>query len=157
MRRISLAIAIVFVVMSISNCDEDEETLVPTTGSVSGTVTFMDSPPAGDIEVQVSIFSELDESGRPAGPPDHYSEPFQQFTGQVQYEILGVSFGTYKLAALGFELADAPQGTPEIPIGAYGMTPPIDMEPDSFAISAEQPDATGIDIFASYAAVSQLQ
>ena len=155
MRYVGFAVSIVFVMFLASSCGEEEETPVPTSGSVSGIVTFMGVPPEGGVEIQVSIFSIVDENWRPMGPPAHYSEPFGELTGEVPYTIPGVSFGTYKLAAVGYEPLDSPPGTPEIVLGMYGFAPPGDTEPDSFTVSEEEPDATGIDIVASYAAIDQ--
>lgn len=153
MRYLVLFACMMFAMFLIVSCGEDEEEEeAPTTGTVSGTVTFVGAPPEGDIEVQVSIFSVLDEMGRPAGPPDHYSEPFTQLTDQVAYKISGVSFGEYKLAVVGLEFVGSPPGTPETILGGYGMSPPDDMQGDAFTVSEDQPDVTGIDIIASYAA-----
>jgi hypothetical protein len=153
MRYIGFAISIVFIMFLASNCGEDEEE-ARTTGTVSGTVTFVGEPPEGGGEIQVSIFSVVDENGRPTGPPDHYSEPFVEFAGEVPYEISGVSFGTYKLAAVGYEAPDALTGAETI-LGMYGFAPPNDMQPDAFTISEEEPDVTGIDIIADYAEIEQ--
>ena len=155
MRYVSLVISIVFVIFLASSCGEEdeEEEAVPTTGSVSGMVTFIGAPPEGGGEIQVSIFSTVDANGRPTGPPDHHSEPFEQLTGGVPYKISGVSFGTYKLAAVGYEPPDSGPGTPEIVLGMHGFAPPDDMQPDSFTVSEDQPDVTGIDIIANYATI----
>jgi hypothetical protein len=150
MRYIGTAVSIALVIFLASSCGEEEEE-APTTGTVSGTVTFIGEPPEAGGEIQVSLFSILDENGRPAGPPDHYSEPFTEFTGQVAYEILDVSFGTYKLAAVGFEPPDS--GGAEDVLGMYGFTPPGDMQPDPITVSEEQLDVTGIDIIADYAQI----
>ena len=156
MRYIGPAVSIMLVMFLAIGCgDDDEEEELPTTGTISGTVTFMGTPPEDPGEIQVSIFAILDENGRPAGPPDHFSEPFTEMTGEVQYTISGVSFGTYKLAALGYEPSEAPPGTPETILGMHGFAPPADMEPDPFTISEEQPDVTGIDIVADYSALQE--
>ncbi len=153
MRYIIFFVSVVFVVFTVISCGEEEtEDLKPTTGTISGTVTFVGTPPAGKAEIQVSIFSTL-VNGRPAGPPDRFSEPFTQFTGQVPYTISGVAFGTYQLAAVGYENPDNPPGTPETILGMYGFKAPSDMEPDSFAVSEDKPEATGIDITADYSAI----
>jgi hypothetical protein len=156
MRNFILLFSLTLAIFAIISCGEDkEETPLPTTGSVSGTVTFVGTPPEGAKEIQVSIFSTLDAKGRPAGPPDYYSEPFTLFTGKVPYKISGVSFGTYKLAAVGYEVPNSPVGTPETVLGMYGFAPPADMKPDSFTISKENPDVTGIDITADYSAIKR--
>lgn len=152
MRYLVLFVCTMFAMFLIVSCGEDDEEEAPTTGTVSGTVTFMGEPPEGDIIVRVSVFSVVDEMGRPTGPPDHYSEPFTELTGQVTYKISGVSFGEYKLAAVGLEFVDSPPGTPQTVLGGYGMMPPDDMQADPFTVSEDQPDVTGIDIIASYAA-----
>jgi hypothetical protein len=154
MRCICLAVSIVFVMFLASGCGEEEEEQVPTTGTVSGTVTFIGAPPEGGGEIRVSIFSILDENGDPMGPPDHYSELFEELTGEVLYEISGVSFGTYKLAAVGYKAPDWPSGRQTI-LGRYGVSSADDMQPDPFEVSEEKPDVTGIDIVASYAAIEQ--
>jgi len=154
MRYTNLIIATMLILFLISSCGEEEgeeEIPVLTTGSISGTITFVDEPPEGESEIQVSIFAAVDESGRPAGPPDYYSEPFTEFRGPVPYNISGISFGTYKLVAVGWERPDSPPGTAEIVLGMYGFAPPDDMQPDAVTLSEEQPDVTGIDIIASYA------
>ena len=157
MRYISLVISIVFVLCLISSCGEDDNDGTPalTTGSVSGTVTFVGEPPEGEIEIQISLFSEVGEQGFPVGPPDHFSEPFKEFTGTVPYTISGVSFGTYKLIAVGLEFPDSPPGTPETILGMYGFAPPGDMQPDSVTVSEEEPDVTGVDIIANYAEIGE--
>ena len=152
MRYLTLFISAMFAMFLIVGCGEEEE--APTTGTVSGTVTFMGTPPEDEINVRVSIFSVVDEMGRPTGPPDHYSELFTELTEQVPYEISGVSFGEYKLAAVGLEFVDSPSGTPQTILGAYGMTPD-DMQADPFTVSEDQPDVTGIDIIANYATAQQ--
>jgi hypothetical protein len=141
-----------FAMFLMVSCGEEDEEEAPTTGTVSGTVTFMGTPPEDEINVRVSIFSVVDEMGRPTGPPDHYSELFTELTGQVTYKISGVSFGEYNLAAVGLEFVGSPTGTPQTILGAYGMTPPDDMQADPFTVSEDQPDVTGIDIIASYTA-----
>ena len=158
MRYISVVISTMLVLFLISSCGEEgeeEETPIATTGSVSGTVTFVGEPPEGESEIQVSMFSTVDENGRPTGPPDYFSEPFKEFRDQVPYKISGISFGTYKLVAVGWESPDSPPGTPEIVLGMYGFAPPNDMQPDSVTLSEEQPDVTGIDIIADYGQIKE--
>lgn len=157
MRYIVFMFSMILTVFLIIGCGDDEgdEDLLPTTGSVSGTVTFVGEPPEDPGEIQVSIWSVLGPTGQPAGPPDHYSDVFEAFTGEVQYKISGISFGTYKMVAVGYEPTDAPMSTPETVLGAYDFAPPSDMEPGSFTVSEDQPDATGIDIIADYGQISQ--
>ena len=156
MRYISLVLSTMLVIFLISSCgEEDEEKPAMTMGSVSGTVTFVGEPPEGDSEIQVSLFSTVDEKGSPTGPPDYFSEPFKEFKGTVPYKISGVSFGTYKLIAVGWERPDSPPGTPEVVLGMYGFAPPNDMQPDSITLSEEQPDVTGIDIIADYGQIKE--
>jgi len=154
MRIAVLFISFMLIIPLVAGCGEDdEESEIPTTGTVSGTITFIGTPPEGECEIQVSIFSSVDEMGRPTGPPDHYSEPCDSSAAEVSYTITGVSFGTYKLAAVGYESADAPMGQAEIILGMYGFAPPDDMQSDSFTISEDDPDITGIDIIANYAEI----
>jgi len=144
-----------FTMFLIVGCGDDNEvTPAVTTGTVSGVITFVGTPPAGDVEVEVSIFSKLDENGHPAGPPDFYSDYLIETTGQVPYKISGVTFGTYKLAAVGYKASDALPGTSQTILGMYGFNAPKDMEPDSFTVSQEKPEATEIDITADYSAIT---
>jgi len=157
MRYICLVVSTALVMFLASSCgEEDEEGETPplTTGSISGTVTFVGTPPEAGGEVRVSIFSVADEMGRPMGPPDYYSELFEEVTGEVPYKISGVSFGTYKLVALGYKAPDAPSGVQEI-LGMYGVSPPDDdMQPDTLTVSEGEPEVTGIDIIADYAEIA---
>jgi len=158
MRYISLVVSIMFVLCLIISCGEEEDGKeeTPTTGSVSGVVKFVGEAPEGESEVQVSLFSVVDiETGRPAGPPAHFSAPLDKLTGEVPYTISDVSFGEYKLVAVGWERLDSPPGTPEVVIGMYGVAPPDDMQPDSITVSEEQPDVTGIDITADYSQIKE--
>lgn len=141
----------------IISCGDEDMIETPTTGTVSGIVTFVGEPPKDIGAISVSIFSQLDEQGRPFGPPDRHSDPFKQFTGSVPYKISGVSFGTYKLAAVGYKPSDAPVGSPQTILGMYGFDPPADNTPDSFTVSKEQPNITGIDIVANYAMIKKSQ
>lgn len=148
---------LIFASLVIGCGDEEDEAEIPTTGTVSGTVTFVGTPPEDIAEISVSIFSNLDEQGRPFGPPDRYSDPFTQFTGSVPYKISGVIFGTYKLAAVGYKPSNLPIGTAQTILGMYGFNAPSDTSPDSFTVSQDQPDITGIDIVASYAMIKSMQ
>lgn len=157
MRNVIIYIFLLIFAFFNINCGEEEIIETPTTGTVSGIVTFVGEPPKDIGTISVSIFSKLDERGRPFGPPDHYSEPFKQFTGSVPYKISGVSFGTYKLAAVGYKAPDSPVGSPQIILGMYGFKPPADNMPDSFTVSKENPDTTGIDIVADYSMIKKSQ
>ncbi len=154
MRYLIIVFSAICIVI-FTSCGSDETAPEITTGTVSGIVNFVGQPPEGVIQVEVSIFSQLDEKGRPTGPPDHYSEYFKQFTGKVPYKITGVSFGTYKLAAVGYKSPDWEPGTPQIILGMYGFSPPDDMVPDSFTVSKENPEVTGIDIVADYSLIKR--
>jgi hypothetical protein len=155
MRYINITVFIVFTMFLIVGCGDDNEvTPAVTTGTVSGVITFVGTPPAGDVKIEVSIFSKLDENGHPAGPPDFYSDYLTKTAGQALYKISGVTFGTYKLAAVGYKAPDAQPGTPQTILGMYGFNAPKDMEPDSFTVSQEKPEATGIDITADYSAIT---
>jgi len=153
MRHINAVIAMVFVIFLIINCGEEDKTPAKITGSVSGKVTFVGAHEGGG-EIQVSLFATVDENGRPTGPPDHSSEPLTQITGEVPYQISGVSFGEYHLVAVGWESPDSTPGRPEIILGMYGLSPPDDVFPDSITLSEEQPDVTGIDIIADYSQIT---
>ncbi|MBD3184386.1 hypothetical protein GF312_19030 [Candidatus Poribacteria bacterium] len=152
-----ILLALMFV-LGCGNDEDEEEADLPSTGSISGTITFVDEPPEAEVKVQVSIFSMVDPTtNMPMGPPAHYSDPLTQHTGNVPYQISGVSFGEYKLAAVGYAVVGEGSGMPNNIIGMYGFSPPVDMEPDSFSVTEEQPDITGIDIIATYASEEQNQ
>jgi len=147
-----LFLIFIFIITLMFGCSDEEKPDV-TSGTVSGLVTFVGTPPSPDIRVEVSIFSKLDEKGRPSGPPDFYSDYFTKITDKVPYKISGVSFGTYKLAAVGYKKPDAQPGTAQTILGIYGYKPPNDMQPDPFSVSKENPEVTGIDIMVDYSAI----
>lgn len=157
MGNIIRCVSIMFLACFFIHCGNEDILETPTTGTVSGVVTFVGEPPKDIGTISVSIFSQLDEQGRPFGPPDRHSEPFKQFTGKVPYTISGVSYGTYKLAAVGYKASDAPVGSPQTILGMYGFNPPTDNTPDSFTVSKEQPDVKGIDIVANYSMIKKSQ
>jgi hypothetical protein len=155
MKYIIIVVFMVFTMSLIVGCGNDEEEKPSaTTGTISGVITFVGTPPAGTVQVDVSIFSMIDENGRPAGPPDFHSDYLTKTTGQSLYKISGVTFGTYKLVAVGYKAPDAQVGTSQTVLGMYGFKAPKDMQPDPVTVSKELPDATGIDITADYAAIA---
>lgn len=93
----ALAVAIAAIMAVIPACD-DEDTPTntgPTTGSVSGTVTFEGTwPSTGDI--QVSIYSTLAPPYYvPMGPPDAFTDPIAGSPATYDYSMTGLDFGTY--------------------------------------------------------------
>jgi len=125
-------------------CGEDSST-GPTTGTVSGTVTFRgESPDEGRIVV--GLFAVWP----PMGPPAHYIELTEQ-ERTAEYTIPGVSFGTYAAVAVGWRRP----GQMDLVIGAYGFRPPEDMEPDAIVVGQDDPDQIDIDIVADYALLAE--
>ena len=84
--------------LTIPACDDDDDNPVdpvPTTGTVSGTVTFEGTwPSTGDV--QVSIYSALQPPLYvPTGPPDAFTDPITGDPATYDYEFDGLDFGTY--------------------------------------------------------------
>jgi hypothetical protein len=74
--------------------DDDNPAGVATTGSVSGTVTFLGEwPSSGDI--QISIYSTLSPPWVPMGPPDAFTDPIQGTPSQYEYKMEGLDKATY--------------------------------------------------------------
>ena len=124
-------------------CGDDKSTGPPTTGSVSGTVTYRGTPP-GEGRIVIALFSVWP----PMGPPAHDVE-LSVLEGTAEYTIPGVSFGTYAVLSVGWRPLG--QSVEQSPVGVYGFHPPEDMEPDPVTVSQDNPDLTGVDITADYA------
>lgn len=81
----------------VTGCSDDDETPLsqaPSTGSVSGTVTFTgDWPAAG--EVQVSIYASLQPPYVPTGAPDAFTDPIAHGTNDYEYVLDGLDKGDY--------------------------------------------------------------
>jgi hypothetical protein len=95
-------------------CDDDDDPMTPggpTTGSVSGTVTFTGTwPSVGDV--QVSIYSSIvSPPGVPGGPPDGFTEPLNSATDYptYNYTLEGLDPGDYAAIFVGWrDPADPP-------------------------------------------------
>jgi hypothetical protein len=108
----SLAVAIA-AMCALAACDDDDNpaNTGPTTGSVSGTVTFTGTwPSVGDV--QVSVYSTLiTPPGVPGGPPDGFTDPLNSATDfpTYDYNIAGLDPGDYAAIFVGWrDPADPP-------------------------------------------------
>ena len=115
----------------------------PSTGSVSGTITFRGGAP----EEQGQIFVGLFAAWPPVGSPIRRIE-LSGDEGMVQYALPRVVFGTYEAVAVSRCLP----GQMNQVLGAAGLYPPEDMDPEAVTVSRDDPDQTGVDIFADYTA-----
>lgn len=95
---IGSAALITLALSTVPACDDDDDNPInpnPTTGTVSGTVTFDGTwPSTGDV--QVSIYSTLQPPLYvPTGPPDAFTDPIAGSPATYDYEFSGLEFGTY--------------------------------------------------------------
>lgn len=112
--RVTIAVAATVLLTAFAACDDDDDNPVdngPTTGSVSGTVTFQGTwPTTGDV--QVSIFSTImNPPGVPAGPPDAFTDPLDSATDfpTYDYSFEGLEPGDYAAIFVGWrDPADPP-------------------------------------------------
>ena len=91
---VSVAVAIA-AASSLPACDDDDPA-APTTGSISGTVTFEGTWPSGG-QVQVSLFSEWP----PTGPPDAFTDPITP-GATYNYRFDGLDPATYPALVVGW-------------------------------------------------------
>lgn len=95
--RLLATVVAMAAVIGISACNDDDNPTGggPTTGTVSGTVTFDGTwPSTGDV--QVSIYSQLPPPFYvPMGPPDAFTNPITGSPTTYNYEMSGLTFGDY--------------------------------------------------------------
>ncbi len=94
--RLAIALSL-SALIAIAACDDENNPTGggPTTGKVSGTVTFTGTWPVTG-EVQVSIYSTLPPPFYvPMGPPDAFSNPIAGSPATYDYELSGLDFGDY--------------------------------------------------------------
>jgi hypothetical protein len=91
-------------------CDDDDPADTgPTTGTVSGTVTFQGTwPTTPTSAVQVSIFASFP----PTGAPDDFTDPIAP-TGSYDYRFDGLTPGTYAAIVVGWRDTALPPGNDE--------------------------------------------
>lgn len=91
-----LTIAMVVFTLALVSCKSSNEPTqtTPTTGSVSGKVTFVGTWPATG-EVQVGIYANLQPPYIPMGPPEAFSDPIPAGTMEYDYKLEGLEKGTY--------------------------------------------------------------
>ena len=112
----------------------------PSTGSVSGKITFVgDQPDSGLVYINAAASYPI------MGPTDYYEvlevAPSQT---EVTYRLEGMNFGTYAAIAVLWKDGTDPRRTI---LGMYGWSEAEDDTiPDPVALSSEIPDVTGIDI-----------
>lgn len=145
LQRCLISAVVVWAMVLLAGCGEDSST-GPTTGTVSGTVTFIGAPPEEEGIVHVALFAVWP----PMGPPEHFIE-LSDREGTVAYTLPGVSFGTYAAVAVGWRVT----GQMDQILGAAGFRPPEDMQAEAIAVSQDDPDRTGVDIVADYAMLSE--
>ena len=109
------SVALIMLVLSaVPACDDDDDNPInpnPTTGTVSGTVTFGGTwPSTGDV--QVSMYSTImNPPGVPAGPPDAFTDPLNSATDfpTYNYSFEGLDPGDYAAIFVGWrDPADPP-------------------------------------------------
>ncbi len=147
-KTIGLTLLASALIAIIGACD-DATTSPPTTGSVSGTVTFTGEWPVGtkggEAEaVYVCVFKEWEPNSIP-----YLSDPLQEpgDDGLIPYTVGDIALGTYAVVGMwtfpDYEL-----------LGAYGYTGEGDI-PTPITLTEENPHVTGIDFDASYGGPSE--
>jgi hypothetical protein len=117
MKRLFYVLAITALAAAVGvvpACDDDNNPIDggPTTGSVSGTVTFAGTwPSVGDV--QVSIYSTImTPPGVPTGPPDAFTDPLNPVTDfpTYDYTLKGLDPGDYAAIFVGWRDPTDPPG-----------------------------------------------
>lgn len=142
MKRVLLvALALSAVVFILCSCEDS--VAPPTSGSVSGTVTFEGDWPVGkggEAEaVYVCIFTEW-----PIGSIPYLSDPLPApgADGLIPYTVTDLPLGTYAVVGM--------WTYPEYEfLGAYGYTGEGDI-PTPITLTEDNPNLTGIDFDAAY-------
>ena len=114
---ISLAALLMFALSSVPACDDDDDnTVLPTTGSIAGTVDFRGTWPSTG-QVQVSVF----QTYPPSGPPDAFTDPISQTTS-YNYRFDGLDPANYAAVVVGWLDPNLPPGQEKI-LGYYWANP----------------------------------
>jgi len=120
----------------------------PSTGSVSGKITFVgDQLDSGLVYVNAAVHYPI------MGPTDYYKvlevAPSQT---EVTYRLEGMNFGTYAAIAVSWkDLTGSTDPRIHTILGMYGYSEAEgDTLPDPVVLSSEVPDVTDIDIVADY-------
>jgi hypothetical protein len=94
--KLTAVIALIAGLIAFGGCDDEDNPVNtgPTTGSVSGTVTFAGSWPATG-QIQVSIYSTLTPPWVPMGAPDAFTDPIVSGSATYDYEMSGLDKGDY--------------------------------------------------------------
>ncbi len=114
LNRMTVALAATALLAAFAACDDDDDNPTnggPTTGAVSGTVTFQGTwPTVGDV--QVSMYSSIiNPPGVPGGPPDAFTDPLDSLTAYPTYNYAfeGLDPGDYAAIFVGWrDPADPP-------------------------------------------------
>ena len=115
----------------------------PSTGSISGKITFVgDQPDSGLVYINAAVHYPI------MGPTDYYEvlevAPSQ---AEVTYTLEEMNFGTYAAIAVSWKDLTGRTGPAHTILGMYGYSEAEgDTIPDPVALSSEIPDVTGIDI-----------
>ena len=149
------AVLAALVALSAGCGDDDSTTVVRDTGSVSGTVTFIDGTWPANGNIQISVFSEYP----PTGAPDGFTTPLNPATDfpTHDYTVSGLEVGTYAAVVVGWRDPGNPQGARTIGIywayvDSLGMEPgdpPVAKAPGPQSVTVEKDQVTaGVDIVA---------
>ncbi len=149
-----------FLVMMLAvatvGCSEESTEPTPTTGTISGKITFDGTwPTTGNV--QVSVYTTVAPPAYvPAGPPEQSSDPIAEGT-EYNFSFEGLDFSSYAAVfvswrdpanpagalLLGMYQADASNSG----MNAFGL--PV-AEPTAITLSADNADVSNIDIKADF-------
>ncbi|MFH1754190.1 MAG: hypothetical protein ABIA59_00660 [Candidatus Latescibacterota bacterium] len=152
--RIMVIAAMIALMALLGACgDDDNPTIVPTTGSVAGTVTFSGEWPSTG-EVQVSIYSSLSPPWVPMGPPEAFTDPILGAPAQYNYKMEGLDKATYAAVYVSWRDPQNPAAsrllgmywafTDSVGINAQSGLPSV--QPTSVTIDNAKLNHTGLDI-----------
>jgi hypothetical protein len=106
-----LAVALATTV-GVLACNDDDNPMTPTTGSIAGTITFQGTWPSSG-QVQVSVFANFP----PTGPPDAFTNPIAP-AATYNYRFDGLDPASYAAVVIGWLDPNLPPGSEEI-LGMY--------------------------------------
>lgn len=156
LKQLLMLILVSMLAIATVGCSEESTEPTPTSGTISGKITFDGTWPATG-NVQVSVYTTLaPPTFVPAGPPEQSSDPIAEGT-EYNFSFEGLDFSTYAAVfvswrdpanpagamLLGMYQADASNSG----MNAFGLPA---VEPTAITLSADNADVSGIDLRADF-------
>ena len=144
----------VLAAFSAAGCSDDDDggPMAPTTGSVSGKVTFVGTWPASG-EIQVSVYTGLTPPWVPTGPPEAFTDPIP-VSNEYDYVLEGLDFGDYSAVYVSWRDPAMPANSKLLgmfwafpdSVGINAQTGLPKEMPSDFTIQSSFPDFTNYNI-----------